>query len=209
MIFTFARRWWLHWKGKKSRLLYWLSSYSATTINFVCSNSFSYLRKVWSICDQTKTWVLIELIGVLVLSRVDYCYSLCYGLPNFVIESIAKIELCRAFDLSISTFKISLLKQLHCLSISQRIVFKVLLYAHQFIHQPGKLPLYLSELMTRKTRVTRSQYFYNLLFTKFCSNFVRRSLLHAVAVEWNKLSFDLKLITYKILFRRKLKTYLL
>ena len=40
--------------------------------NFVCSNSF-YYRKVWSIRDQVKTSVLIELIRVFVLSRVDYC----------------------------------------------------------------------------------------------------------------------------------------
>ena len=52
-------------------------------INFVCSISF-YLRKVWSIRDQVKTAVIIELISVLVLSRVDYCNSLCCGLPNFL-----------------------------------------------------------------------------------------------------------------------------
>ena len=52
-------------------------------VNFVCSISFYYLRKVWSIRDQVKTSVLIELIRVLVLSRVDYCNSLYYGLPTF------------------------------------------------------------------------------------------------------------------------------
>ena len=53
-------------------------------VHFVCSNSFYYLRKVWSIRDQVKTSVLIELIRLLVLSRVDYCNSLYYGLPNFL-----------------------------------------------------------------------------------------------------------------------------
>ena len=53
-------------------------------VNFVCSNSFYFLRKVWSIRDQVKTSVLIELIRVLVLSRIDYCNSLYYGLPNFL-----------------------------------------------------------------------------------------------------------------------------
>ena len=37
-------------------------------VNFVCSNSIYYLRKVWSIRDQVKKSVFIELIRVLVLS---------------------------------------------------------------------------------------------------------------------------------------------
>ena len=63
-------------------------------INFVCSNSFYYLRKVCSIRDQVKTIVIIELIRVLVLSRVDYCNS--------------NNELCREFDFSIVTFNANL-----------------------------------------------------------------------------------------------------
>ena len=38
----------------------------------------------------------------------------------------------------------------------QRIVFEILLYAHCFLNHPGKLALYLSELMKRNTMVTRS-----------------------------------------------------
>ena len=68
-------------------------------VNFVSSNSFYYLRKVWSIHDQVKTSVLIELIRVLVLSLIDYCISLYYGLPKFLLEKkSANNELCRAFD---------------------------------------------------------------------------------------------------------------
>ena len=114
-------------------------------INFVCSNSFYYLRKVWSIRDQVKTSVLIELIRVLMLSRVDYCNSLYYGLPNFLLAKIQRIMNLAArliFRLSPSTPISSNLKQLHWLPIRQRIIFKILLYAHCFVHQPGKLPLY-------------------------------------------------------------------
>ena len=56
-------------------------------VNFVCSNSF-YLREVWPIRDQVKAPVLIELIRVLVLSRVDYYNSLYYGLPNFLLAKL-------------------------------------------------------------------------------------------------------------------------
>ena len=179
-------------------------------VNFVYSNSFCYLRKVWAIRDEVKTSVFFELIRALVLSRVDYCNSLYYVLPNFLLAKLQRIMNSAArliFQLASSTPTSSYLRQLHWLPISQRSVFKILLYAHRFVHQPGKLPLYLSELMIRNTMVTRSQYFYNLLVPKFRSSFGRRSFSHAVAVEWNKLSFDLKLIPSEILFRRKLKTY--
>ena len=119
-------------------------------INFVRSNSFCYLRKVWSIRDQVKITVLIELIRVLVLSRLDYCNSLYHGLPNFLLAKLQRImnSAARVISrLSPSTPTSSYLKQLHWLPIKQRIIFKILLYAHLFVHQPGKLPLYLSELM--------------------------------------------------------------
>ena len=75
-------------------------------INFVCSNSFCYLCKVWSIRDQVKTSVVIQLIRVLVLSRVDYCKSLYYGLPNFLLAKLQRImnsSLRLIFRLSPST----------------------------------------------------------------------------------------------------------
>ena len=141
---------------------------------------------------------------------MDYRKSLYDGLPNFLLAKLQRIMNSAArliFRLSPSTASSSYLKQLHWLPI-KRHVFKILLYAHRFIYQPGKLPLYLSELMKRNTMFTRSQYFYNSLFPKFRSNFGRRSFSHAVAVEWNKLSFDMKLIPSEVLFRRKLKIYL-
>ena len=85
-------------------------------INFVCSNSFYYLRKVWSIGDQVKTSVIIKVIRVLVLSRFDYCNSLCYGLPNFLLAKLQRIMNSAAlliFRLSPSTPTSSYLKLLH------------------------------------------------------------------------------------------------
>ena len=142
------------------------------------------------------------------LSRVEYCKLLYYGLPNFISKNSANNELCRAFGFLIVTSAptSSYLKQLHWLPIRQRIIFKILLYVHRFVHQPGKLPLYLSDLMKRNTMVTRSQYFYNLHVPKFRSNFGRRSSSNLVAVERNKLSFELNFIPSEIFFRRKLKT---
>ena len=105
------------------------------------------------------------------LSRVDYCNSLYYGLPNFLLAKLRRIMNSAErliFRLSPSTPTSSYLKQLHWLPIRQRIIFKILLYTHRFVHQPGKLPLYLSYLMKRNTMVTRSQYFFTIyMFPNF------------------------------------------
>ena len=141
------------------------------------------------------------------LSRVDYCNLFHYGLPNFLLAKLQPIMNSTTrliFGLSPSTPFSSYLKQLHWLTI----IFKTILYAHRFVHQPAKRPLYSSDLMKQYTMVTRSQYFYKLRVPKFRFNFGRPSFAHAVAVEWNELSLELKLIPSEILFRRKLKTYL-
>ena len=180
-------------------------------INFFCSTSFDYLRKVWSIRYQVKTLVRIELIRVLVLSRVDYRNSLYYGLPNFLLAKLQGIMNSATrliFRFSPSTPTSTYLKQLHWLPNRQHIIFKIILYAHRFVHQSGKLLLYLSDLVKRNTMVTRSQCFYSLHVPKFCSNFGKQSFSHAVVVEWNKISLELKLIPSEIFFRQKLKTYL-
>ena len=57
-------------------------------MKFVRSNSFCYLRKVWSTRDQVKTSALIEIVRVLVLPCVDYYNSLYYGLPNFLLAKL-------------------------------------------------------------------------------------------------------------------------
>ena len=68
-----------------------MSTYSATIGQLCLFEFIFYLRKVWSVRDHVETSVLIELIRVLVLSRVDYCNSLYYGLPNFLLAKLQRI----------------------------------------------------------------------------------------------------------------------
>ena len=151
---------------------------------------------MWSIRDQVKTTVLTELIRVLLISRVGY-----YGLPNFLLAKLQRTMYSAAsliFRLSLSTPTSSHLKQLHWLPIRQPILIKILLYAHHFVYQPGKVPLYLSDLMKRWFQGP------NVFLQLTCSQILEDVSSHAVPVEWNKLFFELKLISSEILFQRKL-----
>ena len=106
-------------------------------VNLVCSNSFCYLHKMWPIRDQVKTSVSIEFIRVLVLSRIDYCNSFYYGLPNLLLAKLQRIMNSAArliVRLSPSRPTLSYLRQLHWLPIRQQVVFKIIFYAHRFIN---------------------------------------------------------------------------
>ena len=50
-------------------------------ISSVTSACYYMLRKIYSIRDTVGSDVLVELVRVMIISRLDYCNSLCYGLP--------------------------------------------------------------------------------------------------------------------------------
>ena len=94
--------------------------------NVVFLNRCYYVHKICSIRDQFEASVLIELIRVLVLSRVDYFHSLYYGLSNFMLSKLQQMmtaSACLIFRLSLSTLTSLFLKLLHWFGNKQRIVF--------------------------------------------------------------------------------------
>ena len=91
-----------------------------------------------------------------VTSKHQYCNSLLYGLPEFLIAKLQSVQISaarlicmtRKFDHITST-----LIDLHWLLIRHRIVFKILLLVYKSLN--AKAPSYLSDLLTYR----RSSYF--------------------------------------------------
>ena len=85
-------------------------------------------------------------------SRVDYCNSLLYGLPDCQLSKLQRVLnasarlVCNAPRFCHIT---PLLRDLHWLPIRARIDFKVLLITFKAIH--GLAPRYLSDLLCIKT----------------------------------------------------------
>jgi len=75
------------------------------------------------------------LIHSLVTSKVDYCNSLLYGVPNQLIQKLQSVQNAAARPLTY-TNKLEhikpLLKQLHWLPVELRIQYKILLMTFKF-----------------------------------------------------------------------------
>ena len=114
-----------------------------TNINKICSASYFYLHNVRRIRKFLSVEPMKLLVHALVTSRIDYCNSLLYGLP----QNTAARLICNAsrFD-HISP----VLFQLHWLPVHFRIIFKVLVITYKAIY--GMAPTYISGLITIKSK---------------------------------------------------------
>ena len=84
-------------------------------VSSVCTCCYSFLV-VFSIRDSIPKDSLIELVRVLILTRLDYCNSLYYGLPDFLLQRLQPIMNCACrliFRLSPGTPNSDFIKQLH------------------------------------------------------------------------------------------------
>ena len=89
---------------------------------------------------------LVTLIHAFVTSRLDYCNSLMYGLPQCQISKSRSVQNAAAriaLDLSNSSHITPALRQLHWLPVVKRIQFKILLLTFKAIHGLCQTQIYL------------------------------------------------------------------
>ena len=155
-----------------------------------------------------------QLVHSLVLSQLDFCNSLYYGLPNsdlntfqMIINSAARVIECLPRFSRVSITPICI--QLHFLPLKARIIYKICLLAYKAIKFGA--PKYLSELL--KPYVTTSEL--ELRSTgRLAEPFlcravsVRRSFEYSAPRLFNSLPNSVKEQTSVNGFKSKLKTYL-
>ena len=78
-----------------------------------------------------------QIIHAFVTSRLDNGNALFYGLPQNQISRLQHIQNTAA--------RVVILKELHWLPVSQRIVFKLILIVHKSVNNIA--PIYISELL--------------------------------------------------------------
>ena len=113
--------------------------------------SFYYLYNIRQIRKYLSRDSSETLIHAFVSSRLDYCNSLLYGLPQVQIDKIQRVQ-NKAARLIFKKPKfchiIPVLSQLHWLPINYHIEFKILLMTFKAIH--GMAPDYICKLISRR-----------------------------------------------------------
>ena len=118
-----------------------------------------HIRKIRSIRKFLTDKAVETLCQSVVISCLDYCNSLCVGLP---MKSIHRLQLAHnaAARVVTQSFKFEhitpVLRDLHWLHILKRIQFKILVFTFKILHRDA--PGYLCELLTwyHPTRHQRS-----------------------------------------------------
>ena len=182
----------------------------APQINHVLRSCNTQLRVLWSIRRFLSTEAAKTLAVSLILSKLDYCNSLYYGIPKNLLNQLQRIQNSAArFVLKIRKYDhiTEALKQLHWLPIAYRIKYKIALITFKTLNGQG--PSYLRELLLETTsfRQTRSKHKLKIPRTKLKSA-GDRSFSVAAPLIWNSLPSNITNATSIPLFKKLLKTHL-
>ena len=88
------------------------------------------LRNLGKIASKLSMKLKIQLIHSMILSYLDYCNALFYGLPDYLLNKLTKVlytAICFVFSYKFSQrhHMLPFLKSLHILPINFRVKFKI------------------------------------------------------------------------------------
>ena len=157
----------------------------------VCSSAFYHFYHISRIRDVLDIKTAATVVQALVISRLDYCNSLLYGLPSTLINWLQQVQnaAARVVARPGGWEHITLvLFRLHWLPVQYRITFKILLLTYRALH--GLAPSYVTALLApcRLSRALRSgqQHLLRLPQTRLLT-FGDRSFAFAAPKLWNSL----------------------
>ena len=157
--------------------------------------------------DSTRT-----LVHALVMSHLDYCNSILYGLPTSSLNKLQRIQNMAArvvlglkkYD-SISAAFV----YLHWLPIKERIDFKILLLTYKALN--GQAPSYLKDLLQPRLTNYSMRSHNKILLTiprTRTKNFGDRGFYACAPRLWNALPPEIQYASSAKIFKNKIKTFL-
>ena len=180
-------------------------------ISKICQVSFLHIRLLRQIRDHLDLNSAILLANALVSSRLDYCNSLFYGLPQATLLRLQRVQNSLARAVVPSTRRrdhiTPVLKQLHWLPVARRIEFKIACLTFNLLNNLG--PSYLSDLISFVPISNRRSSNKKLLIVPFIKSMSgHRSFSFASPNIWNSLPQAIRECSNKASFRKMLKTHL-
>ena len=171
-----------------------------------CTFSISRIRKCMS---QSN---LKRIVNAFVISRIDYCNSILYGLPTAEYEKLQRVQNIAARLITGSSRRdhiTPVLKNLHWLPIKSRITFKILLLTYKILN--GQSPSYLTSLISsyKPVRSLRSSdHLCVRVPNVMTATYGQRTFSYCAPKLWNSLPKSLKESETVTIFKKKLKTFL-
>ena len=163
-------------------------------ISGICKSTHFHLRGIGRIRNLLTFDATAQLIHALITSRLDFCNSILYNLPNKQIERLQRIQNQAARMLKRIPRRnhiAPVLRELHWLRIHDRIIFKILFLTHKAVNNTA--PEYLCDLIrlnVKSTTIrTRASFDPCLLcvppISKTCANsFFDRYFVYAAPTLW-------------------------
>ncbi|XP_076031803.1 uncharacterized protein LOC143019719 [Oratosquilla oratoria] len=166
--------------------------------------NIAFVRKY---LDENITKMLVHNY---VISKLDYCNCLYYGLPNYLLRKL-QLVMNRATRLSSRERVTPILIDLHWLPIKARLVYKICVMAYQALNS-GR-PKYIRDLLEdfhidSDMLLRHSVMPHRLHEPRYNLEIGFRAFENCAPRLYNKLPLNLKMAENVEIFKKRLKTYL-
>ena len=176
----------------------------------VTKSCFFHLRRIRQLLPYLDDPSLQLLVSSLVLSRIDYCNSLYYGLPDTSLNPLYKVFNSAARLVSrtprFSPTSPSLVR-LHWLPLKYRMKFKICLIMFKIKNKISPVYLTNSIRVPNRSGLRSSSFNHNSVY-RVKHSFAKRSFSYSGPFLWNSLPSSLTLTKSLTVFRKGLKTHL-
>lgn len=179
-------------------------------ISNVVSAGFYHLRKIAAVKKYLPAELLTTLVHAFITSRLDFCNSLYFGLPEYELNRLQKLQ-NQAARLVTNTRRrdhiTPVLRSLHWLPVRARIHFKILTFAFRAVHGDG--PAYLRLPLLSAPRTTRAGAAPRLAYCRAKKKTAGDRAYSVIAPRlWNQLPVDIRSCGSFHNFKKLLKTHL-
>ena len=173
-------------------------------INAICSQSYRLLRNLASVRKYLSFNDLRVLVQSIIVSRIDNCNSLLYGVLVRNMNKLQKLQnACARFIYGKKKrdHVSPLLNELHWLPIRQRIIFKILLFVFKFYQNSA--PVYIMESLNKSQRDE-----FILTVPRTSTHYGDRAFSNCAPRLWNALPLSIRISNSIGHFRSHLKHHL-
>ena len=124
--------------------------YALARVNSLCKSAFYHLPNISCIRKFLSLKTTEILAHAFVSFKLDYCNSLLYDVPKYILKKLQSVEIAAARLITCSRkydHITPVLLDLHWLPINERIKFKILLLTFKALRQ--QVPTYIQDLVIR------------------------------------------------------------